>query len=60
MTRSNLIDHEARLVRETEEARCFDFGGSENVWLPKSQHEWDESDQTVTLPEPVAIEKGIV
>lgn len=61
MTRSNLIDLEAFLVRETEKARCFDFGGSENVWLPpNSKHEWDETDQTVTLPEPVAIEKGIV
>ncbi len=58
--RSNLIDLEARLVHETEMARLFDFGGEKPVWLPKSTHEWDEASQTVTLPEPVAVEKGLV
>ncbi|WP_164555156.1 hypothetical protein [Paracoccus haematequi] len=58
--RSNLIDLEARLIRETEKARCFDFGLDANVWLPKSQHEWDAGGNVVTLPEPVAVEKGIV
>lgn len=58
--RSNLIDLEARLVHGTEKARKFDFGGTEPVWLPKSSHEWDEDAQTVTLPEPVAIDKGLV
>lgn len=60
MSRSNLIDIEARIIRESEKARCFDFGGAKNVWLPKSQHEWDGGDNTVTLPEHLAIEKGIV
>lgn len=58
--RSNLIDLAARLVHETEKARLFDFGEDKPVWLPKSSHEWDEAAQTVTLPEPVAIDKGLV
>lgn len=58
--RSNIIDLEARLVRETEKARCFDFERAQGVWLPKQQHEWDEEHRTVSLPEPLAIEKGIV
>lgn len=58
--KSNLIDLEARLIHETEKARRFDFGGDEPVWLPKSAHEWDEDENTVTLPEPLAIEKGLI
>lgn len=58
--KSNLIDLEARLIHETEKARRFDFGGSEPVWLPKSSHEWDAEEQTVTLPEPLALEKGLI
>ena len=58
--RSNLIDLAARLIHETEKARLFDFGGDGNVWLPKSAHEWNEDDGEVTLPEPLAIEKGLV
>lgn len=59
-SRDRIVDIEARFVRETELARCFDFGLDDNVWLPKSQHEWDESDNTVSLPERVANEKGLI
>lgn len=58
--RSNLIDLEARLVHETDRARLLDFGDDKPVWLPKSTHEWDEDSGTVTLPEPMAVEKGLV
>ena len=58
--KSNLIDLEARLMHETEKARRFDFGGSEPIWLPKSAHEWDPVEHMVTLPEPLAIEKGLI
>lgn len=58
--RSNVIDLEARLIGETEKARRFDFGDDKPQWLPKSQHEWDEDDQTVTLPEWIAVERGLV
>lgn len=58
--RSDLIDLEARLVHETDKARLLDFGGDAPVWLPKSQHEWDAEDGLVTLPERVAIDRGLV
>lgn len=57
--KSNLLDIPARLVVETEKARKFDVGLKDQVWLPKSQHEWDESEGIITLPEDVAIEKGM-
>lgn len=60
MTRSNLVDLQARFVRETDKARQFDFGLDDYVWLPKSRHEWDEDSKTVTLEENDAIEKGLV
>lgn len=57
--KSNLLDIPARLIVETEKARKFDVGLSEAVWLPKSQHEWDAMEGMITLPEDVAIEKGM-
>lgn len=58
--KSDVIDLEARLIRETPAARLFDFGTDDPVWLPKSAHEWDDTDNTVTLPERLAIQKEIV
>lgn len=57
--KSNLLDIPARFIAETEKARKFDVGLKEAVWLPKSQHEWDEAEGIITLPEDVAIEKGM-
>lgn len=61
MSKSDIVDLDAILQKETELARCFTFeeGGPE-VWIPKSQHEWDESEWVVSLPEHVAIEKELV
>lgn len=56
--KSDLIDLDAKLIHETDKARLFDFEMDEGVWLPKSQHEWDG--RQVTLPETLAIEKGLV
>lgn len=55
-----LIDLEARLIHETQKARLFDFGDSDPVWLPKSQHEWDKGERLVTLPERIALDKGLI
>lgn len=61
-----LVDVEGTLVHETkpgkadEGAYLFDFGGKEPVWLPKSACEWDAHDKTMTLPERLATDKGIV
>ena len=56
----NIIDLEASLVHETDQARLFDFGNEENTWIPKSQHEWFPDDGIISLPENTAIEKGLV
>jgi len=67
----DLVDLEAVYRWQTKMAWCLDFGTDADVWLPKSQCEVDSSPNenkllrrgdtvTVTLPEWLAIEKGIV
>jgi hypothetical protein len=59
--RSTLVDIIAILVHETDKARLFKFDeDKENVWIPKSQHEWDEDTKMVTMEQSLAEEKGIV
>lgn len=64
MTRSNITDIELHLHHRTEKAVLVsDDGDRESaVWLPLSQIEIDEQGNiaTVTLPEALAIEKGLV
>ena len=57
-----VVDLDAKLHAETEKARGFKFSEYQVglIWIPKSQHEWDEHDWVVTMPENVAIEKGLV
>jgi len=55
-----IVDIEASLVHETDAARLFDVGNDDNVWIPKSQHEWDPRDGVISLPENVALEKGLI
>lgn len=72
-TRANhdLIDLDAVYRWQTKAAWLLDFGNNNEVWIPKSQCEVDCSpnrhaylrrgdDVTVTMPEWLAIEKGIV
>ena len=65
--RSNLVDISVQLHHATLKAILVsDDGDRDNgVWLPKSQVEYDEDSQVgsiieVTLPEKLAIEKGLV
>jgi hypothetical protein len=55
--KSNLVDIPAKLVHQTEKAFLFDFGLKENIWLPKSQCEWDGKE--VTMTEDLAADKGL-
>ena len=34
--------------------------GDVEVWLPKSQCEWDEEEGMMTMPEWLAMEKGLI
>jgi len=55
------IEH-CGVAAKTENATCFTFAtvnGESDVWLPESQMDyWD--DELVTIPEWLAIEKGLV
>lgn len=56
---SNLIDIAGEIHRETEKAFHF-FDGDKEVWLPKSQVEWDEHAKTMAMPEWLAKDKGLI
>lgn len=59
--KSDLVDIAGELVKpfETELAYHF-FDGSQTVWLPKSQCEWDADDKTMAMPEWLALDKGLI
>lgn len=60
--RSNLIDCAVQLHHETEKAWLVSDTGERDkaVWIPKSQAEFDEADGTLTLPEWLAKDKGLI
>jgi len=61
MPRNQLVDLVGVVYAETEKAFRFKPEDSdEPVWLPKSQVEWDETDSTMTIPEWLATEKGLI
>lgn len=57
--KSDLIDIAGKIVFETEKAYRFD-DGARQVWLPKSQCEWDPDDKTMAMPEWLAQEKELI
>ena len=58
MSGNKLIEITAFLRRETVNAYLINVGARE-VWVPKSQTEWNE-DKTFTMPEWLAKEKGLI
>lgn len=64
--KSDLVDLEVMLMRETEKAILVSLDGNANkaVWLPRSQCETEPTVKArihkLTLPERLAIEKGLV
>lgn len=56
--KSNLIDLPAELRHETEKAWLISTNGTNRVWIPKSAAEFE--DGVLTLPEPLALEKGLI
>lgn len=57
--RSDLIDVAVELRAETEKAWQV-FDGTRSSWVPKSQAEFDQVSGVPTLPEWLAIEKGMI
>ena len=63
--KSNLIDIDVEVVHRTEKAVLVHTGNKElAVWVPLSQCEIEPSGfggiETITLPEPLALEKGLI
>ena len=56
--KSNLIDLPAELRHETPLAWLISTDGANRVWIPKSQAEFE--DGVLTMPEPLALEKGLI
>jgi hypothetical protein len=56
---SKIIEIEGEVHGETENAYRF-FDGETTAWLPKSQCEWDDEDETMQMPEWLALEKGFI
>lgn len=48
------------LEGETEKAFRTKDSDGETVWLPKSQVEYDQDSGTFTMPEWLALEKGLI
>lgn len=57
---SDIMDIACKIVGETEKAYRIDHGGDAPCWVPKSQVEWDATDNTMAMPEWLAKEKGIL
>lgn len=63
--KSDLVDVECLVLRETEKAYgvANNLGKgktSEVVWIPKSQCQRNVDDGTITMPEWLAMDKGLI
>jgi hypothetical protein len=64
--KSNLIDIDVEVLHRTDKAVLVRTGHKEQaVWLPLSQVEIEPNGagdgiETITLPEPLALEKGLI
>ncbi len=55
----DLVDIAGEVQAWTEKGVKF-FDGKVSVWLPRSQVEVNDDDGTVTMPEWLALEKGLI
>lgn len=73
--RSDLVDIACIIIRETDKAYCVNDDGvgkhvdifsgkvetrEKEVWLPKSQCEWDPDSKVMTMPEWLAKDKDLI
>lgn len=59
----NTVDIEVVIKHETDNAYLIDYGGDEEVWMPKSQVRAVEKKgrtATLTVTEWIANEKGLI
>ena len=55
----SLAEVDATCLHDTDDAFLLDHGGKDSVWVPKSLVD-DNGDGTFTMPEWLAMEKGII
>jgi hypothetical protein len=59
--KSDLVDISGELVVPYETKLAYHFyDGAREVWLPKSQCEWDENSKEMTMPMWLAKEKELI
>lgn len=58
--KSDLFEVHVEIKRETGRAILVDAGLEDEIWLPKSQIEIDDEKGTVSIPEWLAKEKGLL
>ena len=59
MTPSELVDIAGEIRHETEKAYLF-YDGIKEIWIPKSQCQWDPDAKEMTMPEWIAKDKGLI
>jgi len=57
--KSDLVDIAGEIRHETEKAYLF-FDGYKETWIPKSMCQWDQDSKTLTMPEWIAMDKGLI
>ena len=57
--KSDLVDVDATVRIDRPKSLLLDHGGEEPAWVPKSLVE-DNGDGTFTMPEWLALEKGMI
>jgi hypothetical protein len=55
-----IVEISCLILIETDKAYKIDHGGKEPCWVPKSQVEFYPTDNTMQMPEWLAIEKDIL
>lgn len=56
---SDIVDISGEIRGETSAAYRF-YDGTQTVWLPKSQVEWDADRKQMAMPEWLAMDKGLI
>ncbi len=55
----NIVEVDGEIVNETEAAYLFQTADKE-VWLPKSQCQWDADEKVMSISEWLAMREGLI
>lgn len=57
---SDIVDIACTIIHQTDAAWLIDAGTDDDVWIPKSVGEYDETTRTMAMPESWAQRKGLI